>query len=551
MKRFVLTAVTVSVIFLIAACSATTNTTNDHKNMKDKKTSQTETATKPLKVEKGPEVTLIAREEKQKLGNGVIVPVWTFNGSSPGPEIRVKKGEQVKVTLKNELSAPVSVHWHGYPVPNNMDGIPGVTQDAVEPGKSFTYEFKANVPGTYWYHSHQDSVNQLDRGLYGALIVEDTKEKYDKDYTLMLDEWITDKEEINKQLKEMTKGKTEKADSKKSSMDNDNTKKNDDMKGMDHSGMDMDSDKKDSGNMTGMGHGNMKMEGHNMSMYDLFTINGKSGDLVEPLKVNKGDKVRLRLVNAGYLSHDIHVYGHDIKVIATDGQPINDPKVIKDKIISIAPGERYDVEFTANNPGKWYVEDHSENKDVKGMKAVIKYDGSKEMKDKADEKEKLSELDMTKYGAKKLGGFTLNQQYTATYNMDLNTQMNGNEMVYTINGKVFPDIDPIQIKKGDLVKVKLVNRSKMDDHPMHLHGHFFQVLSKDGKPIEGSPIVKDTLNLKPGEEYEVAFVADNPGDWMFHCHDLHHASAGMVTEVKYTDYKSDYVPNPNIPNKPE
>ncbi|MFO6739266.1 multicopper oxidase domain-containing protein, partial [Bacillus cereus] len=125
------------------------------------------------------------------------------------------------------------------------------------------------------------------------------------------------------------------------------------------------------------------------------------------------------------------------------------------------------------------------------------------------------------------------------------------EMVYTINGKVFPDIDPIQVKKGDLVKVRLVNRSKMDDHPMHLHGHFFQVLSKDGKPIEGSPIVKDTLNLKPGEEYEVAFVADNPGDWMFHCHDLHHASAGMVTEVKYTDYKSDYVPNRNIPNKPE
>lgn len=318
-----------------------------------------------MKVVKGPEVTLVAKEEKQKLSNGVIVPVWTFNGSSPGPEIRVEKGEKVKVTLKNELSAPVSIHWHGYPVPNNMDGIPGVTQDAVEPGKSFTYEFEANVPGTYWYHSHQDSVNQLDRGLYGALIVEDTNEKYDKDYTLMLDEWVTDKEEINKQLKEMTKGQTEKVDGNKSK-DNENTKKNDDMKGMDH--------------------GNMKMEGHDMSMYDLFTINGKSGDLVETLKVDKGDKVRLRFVNAGYLSHDIHVHGHDIKVIATDGQPINDPKVIKDKVISIAPGERYDIEFTANNPGKWYVEDHSENKGAKGMKAVIEYEGSKEMKDKANEK---------------------------------------------------------------------------------------------------------------------------------------------------------------------
>lgn len=546
MKRFVLTAVTVSVIFLIAACSLATNTTNNHKNMKDKKTIQAETATKPLKVEKGPEVTLVAKEEKQKLGNGVIVPVWTFNGSSPGPEIRVKKGEKVKVTLKNELSAPVSIHWHGYPVPNNMDGIPGVTQDAVEPGKSFTYEFEANVPGTYWYHSHQDSVNQLDRGLYGALIVEDTKEKYDKDYTLMLDEWVTDKEEMNKQLKEMTKGQIG-----NKSKGNENEEKNDDKNGMAHSGMDMGSDQKDSGNMAGMDHGNMKMEGHDMSMYDLFTINGKSGDLVVPLKVNKGDKVRLRLVNAGYLSHDIHVHGHDIKVIATDGQPINDPKVIKDKVISIAPGERYDIEFTANKTGKWYVEDHSKNKGAKGMKAVIEYDGSKEMKDKADEKEKLPKVDIMKYGTKKLGSFPLNQEYTATYNMDLNTQMNGNEMVYTINGKVFPDIDPIQVKKGDLVKVKLVNRSKMDDHPMHLHGHFFQVLSKDGKPIEGSPIVKDTLNLRPGEEYEVAFVADNPGEWMFHCHDLHHASAGMVTEVNYTDYESGYVPNPNIPNKPE
>lgn len=261
MKRFVLTAVTVSVIFLIAACSATTNTTNDHKNMNDKKTTQTETATKPLKVVKGPEVTLVAKEEKQKLSSGVIVPVWTFNGSSPGPEIRVKKGEKVKVTLKNELPAPVSIHWHGYPVPNNMDGIPGVTQDAVESGKSFTYEFEANVPGTYWYHSHQDSVNQLDRGLYGALIVEDTNEKYDKDYTLMLDEWVTDKEEINKQLKEMTKGPTG-----NKSKDNENTKKNDDRKGMDHSGMDMKSDKKESDNMAGMDHGNMKMEGHDMSM---------------------------------------------------------------------------------------------------------------------------------------------------------------------------------------------------------------------------------------------------------------------------------------------
>jgi FtsP/CotA-like multicopper oxidase with cupredoxin domain len=97
----------------------------------------------------------------------------------------------------------------------------------------------------------------------------------------------------------------------------------------------------------------------------------------------------------------------------------------------------------------------------------------------------------------------------------------------------------------------LTNRSKMDDHPMHLHGHFFQVLSKNGKPIEGSPIWKDTINLKPGEEYIVAFKADNPGNWLFHCHDLHHASAGMVNMVKYNGFTPSFTPDPEANNQPE
>ncbi|MFX3624144.1 MAG: multicopper oxidase family protein [Ectobacillus sp.] len=541
MKRLFLAATAASAIALITACSAATNGTAD--NINNQKRVKNEVAAQPLKVLKGSEVTLVAKEEKQKLDNGVVVPVWTFNGSAPGPEIRVKKGEKVKVTLKNELPAPVSIHWHGYPVPNNMDGIPGVTQDAVMPGKSFTYEFTADIPGTYWYHSHQDSVNQLDRGLYGSLVVEDPAEEYDKDYTLMLDEWVTYQKEIDKQIEEMTKNEKDKESdtgSKETSMN---------MEGMDHSGMNMEG--MTDGDMEGMDHSGMNMQGHDMSNYDLFTINGKSGDLIKPLKVKQGDKVRLRFVNAGYLSHNIHIHGQDIKVIATDGQLINDPKTVKDQILAIAPGERYDVEFTANNPGKWYIECHSDMEGAKGMKAVIEYEGSENMTDKANEKEQLPQIDLTNYGTKKAGTFTLNQKYDVNYTMDLNMGMDGNNMVYTINGKTFPNTEPIEVKKGDLVKVKLKNGSMTGDHPMHLHGHFFQVLSKNGQPIEGSPIVKDTLNVKPGEEYEVAFVADNPGEWMFHCHDLHHASAGMVTTVDYTDYQGNYKPNPSVSNMPE
>ncbi|MEX2103715.1 MAG: multicopper oxidase domain-containing protein, partial [Bacilli bacterium] len=140
----------------------------------------------------GEEITLTAQTSNLEISSGTILPVWTFNNSVPGPQIRVKEGDQVSITLKNELPEPVSIHWHGVPVPNAMDGIPGVTQDAVQPGETFKYEFEAVVPGTYWYHSHQDSVNQLDRGLYGSFIVEGTnEEKVDRDYTLMLDEWVS------------------------------------------------------------------------------------------------------------------------------------------------------------------------------------------------------------------------------------------------------------------------------------------------------------------------------------------------------------------------
>ncbi|GAB7386263.1 multicopper oxidase family protein [Bacillaceae bacterium] len=477
----------------------------------------------------GNEFTITAKEVTWQIDGQRSIPVWTFNGSVPGPEIRVKQGEKVKITLKNELPEPVTIHWHGVPVPNDMDGIPGVTMNAVQPGESFTYEFKADVPGTYWYHSHQDSVNQVDKGLYGAFIVEaDEKNKPERDYTLVLDEWMSGVGENGEENMDDT-GHGNMGMNESSSMD--------------HHGMKT-SDAHD------MHH--MAMGGHDMAMtYDLFTINGKSGALVEPLKVREGERVRIRLINAGFMSHKIHLHGHEFAITAVDGQPVNDPAVLKDQLISIAPGERYDIEFTANNPGQWYLEEHGEAKGTPGMKAVIQYEGSGQKRDKTNETAVLPVVDMTSYGKQAKGFFTLDQKYDVEYTMNLGTVMGHGGMVYTINGKTFPETEPIDVKKGDLVKVKLVNTSMKDDHPMHLHGHFFQVLSKNGQPIKGAPLIKDTLNLKPGEEYVVAFQADNPGNWMFHCHDLHHASAGMVTEVKYKDYKTDFVPDPKAGNKPE
>jgi FtsP/CotA-like multicopper oxidase with cupredoxin domain len=324
-----------------------------------------------------------------------------------------------------------------------------------------------------------------------------------------------------------------------------------DMEGMDHSSMENDSKESE----TSMDHSTMDDSGsmgHDMGMmYDTFTINGKSGDSVKPIVVQEGEKVKLRLINAGFMSHKIHLHGHDFKVTSTDGQPINDPQLIQDQLISIAPGERYDIEFIADNPGEWLLECHGDMDGTPGMKLKIQYENSSVNKDKANDKEKLPLFDLTTYGKNKDLEFSLDQQYDLEYTMELNTKMDGEETVYTINGKTFPETEKLQVKTGDLVKVKLVNDSETDEHPMHLHGHFFQVLSKNGKPLAGSPVVKDTLNLKPGEEYIIAFKADNPGNWMFHCHDLHHASAGMVTQLMFTDYKTDFTPDPDANNKPE
>ncbi len=500
---------------------------------------QSTEVTAPVEVSSNKTITLTAQASTLEVKDGVKLPVWTYNNQVPGPQIRAKVGDTIHVTLKNELDVPVSIHWHGYPVPNEMDGIPGVTQDAVVPGKSFTYSFKATVPGTYWYHSHQDSVNQVDKGLYGTLIVEDPKEKYDRDYTLVLDEWVND-------------GKSETDSNDMAGMDHGNMDMSGmsegGMEGMDHSQMGSDSKGSEDSSMAGMAG----MD-HDMSMYNIYTVNGKAGASIPALEVKQGERVRVRFVNAGYIEHKMHLQGHDFKVIATDGQPIMNPALIRDQLLAIAPGERYDVEFIADQSGNVLIDEHGVDARSDNMRVAIAYEGNKGKTSPSDASQSFPVFDLTKYGEKRdaAAKLSLNTAFTQELTLRLNTAMKGGKMVYMINDKVFPDTDPIPVKSGDKVKVTLMNESKTDDHPMHLHGHFFQVLSKDGKPIEGSDLVKDTLNLKPGEQYVIAFEADNPGEWMFHCHDLHHASAGMVTEVNYSDYKKAYVPDPSVGNMPE
>lgn len=229
---------------------------------------------------------------------GVVTRAVTFNGTVPGPIIRVTEGDLVEIRVTNELTEPTSVHWHGLHVPNVQDGVPGVTQDPIAPGATFAYRFLAPHAGTFMYHSHGPSGReQIDRGLYGPFIIDpaggDAVDP-DADVTLALQGWMI----------------------------------GDQMAGMD----------------------GMSME------YNYFTINGKSFPATETLTVNEGDLVRLRFINPSQTIHPMHLHGMDMAIVAKDGEQLPEPERIN--TLDIAQGETYEVVFRADNPGTWLLHCH-------------------------------------------------------------------------------------------------------------------------------------------------------------------------------------------------
>ncbi|MDF2941706.1 MAG: hypothetical protein K0S01_564 [Herbinix sp.] len=496
----------------------------DETNMADNAPS---TILQPKEGQPIKEINLVAIENIIEIKQGINLLVWTYGGTVPGTEIRVTQGDFVRVHLTNTLQEPITIHWHGYPVKSEMDGIPGYTQDAVLPGETFTYEFSADYVGTYWYHSHQESSKQVDMGLYGALIVEPKiKTIIDKEYTLILDEWMENNEE------DMTM-----------SMPSDSS---DDT-------LNMDNASNASGSMSSVDGNGPEMAEEKMmkELYNIYTVNGKSGAHIRPLEVNIGDVIKLRFINAGYRSHGIHIPGQVIKVVSSDGQEIMGADEIKDQIIVIAPGERYDVEFIVQSEDSFIIDFHDENLFNDQLKIPVVVNGGNGNILSEDKSKVLLKFDLSIYGSFSEGQFTLDQEYDVEQYIELNSKVDNDALRYTINGSTFDELLPITIKTGDFIKLTYENKSSVD-HPMHLHGHFFQILSKNDIPFSDTTIRKDTLLIKSGEKYVIAFKADNPGNWVQHCHELHHAAAGMMQKIIYSDYKANYTPDPNnMVNKPE
>ncbi|MEU8024716.1 multicopper oxidase domain-containing protein [Micromonospora haikouensis] len=410
--------------------------------------------------------TLVAAHRTIRLASGRQVDALTFNGTSPGPTLRVRQGELVEVTLVNtDVTEGVTVHWHGVDVPNAEDGVPGLTQDAVPPGGRHVYRFVPDRAGTFWYHTHRDSQRTVARGLFGAFLVDppaatsagdESGSGGDRTYdtTLFTHQWLT---------------------------------------------------------------GDGTVAAFN------------DADAPTRQAVAAGREVLLRLVNSSEDPQRVQVGGVSFRVRAIDGNPVHEPGPLPGGTeLLLAAGGRYDVGLTMP-AGTVTVSMPAGEGDGGGVSLALSPSGQ----DAAQALGEGERFDPAAYGTPDDTAPPLaDRSFDLVIDTGFGFADGGLTFANTVDGRMHPAVPTLMVALGDSVRVRIVNRG-IFDHPMHLHGHRVRVVQRDGSPVTGSPWWTDTLNVAPGESYEVAFTADNPGIWMDHCHNFTHAAEGMVWHLAY------------------
>lgn len=433
---------------------------------------------------------LTARTEHVTLPSGESTEAWTF-GSLPGPAIEAQLGEVMEVELKNrDVMAGVTLHWHGYDVPNAMDGVAGATQDAVMPGQSMTYRFIAAQAGTYWYHTHQDSAEGVRKGLYGTFVVHHpTQPRADTDIVVA---------------------------------------------------------------------------GHDLGGLGLLG----SSDRSSAHGAIPGSSVRVRLINTDSLPQRYLLDGTAFKVAAVDGTDVNQPQEVTGKLLRLGAGARMDIAFTMPESVVTLRSDSAASAVVvfaPSSRAAENADPAANAVDVAAKAAAVPEkaqpgvfattpvLDLLDYG-EPVAGIPAAAENAREEVLVLDRQFRFVDGVpryaFTVNGAAYPLVPSIEVAKGETLKMTIVNRTA-EPHPMHPHGHHVQVLSRNGVAPRGSPLVLDTVDVLPGDVWEVLLKADNPGIWMDHCHNLEHAAEGMMMLLKYEGVSSDFVHGGHSHNRPE
>lgn len=436
--------------------------------------------------------SLIAEPGEVRLAGGAYpeTAVWCYGEQVPGPEIRVRQGDRLQVAVTNSLAEETTVHWHGVRVPNAMDGVPHLTQRPIGPGETFVYAFDVPDAGTFWYHPHQRSYEQVGRGLYGPLVVEEHQPiQVDRDVTWVLDDWrLTSDAAISDDF------------------------------------------------------GNFMDRSHNGRVGNTVTINGTVPDT---FAVRAGERVRLRLINAANARiFALRFEAHRPRVIAIDGQPV-EPHEPGDGRIVLAPAMRMDVVFDMDgDPGSRATVIDDFYTELAYRLVDLAYSAETPIRNHPLDasirlsSNPLSEPDLTNAVRQEvqLGGGMMSMMAGAMMGgrmTDMRTMMS-HGLAWTINGIAAGEqhvMEPIfALQRGQTCIVDMTNDTAWH-HPMHLHGHSFRVLSRNGQPTRYREW-QDTVLVAPRERVEIAFVADNPGDWMFHCHILEHQAAGMMSTIR-------------------
>jgi FtsP/CotA-like multicopper oxidase with cupredoxin domain len=429
------------------------------------------------------------------------VAAWCYNGTVPGPEIRVRQGQRLLVEVENGLAEETTVHWHGVRVPHAMDGVPHLTQKPIGAGERFAYEFDAVDAGTFWYHPHQRSFEQVGRGLYGPLIVEEPEPvRVDRDVIWMLGDWrLTKSGAISEDF------------------------------------------------------GNRHDIHHNGRVGNKVTINGRVPDT---FAVRKGERIRLRLINAA----NARIFSPDFTglqpvVIALDGQPVA-PHAPDGGRVVLGPAMRVDLilDMTGEVGSRAAIIDRF----YEGLeyKLVDLAYSDTPLRERAPDwplalpVNPLPEPDLETASRNEVvftGGMmgemvaqdmgeSMGPGAPGGMMRDMKPMMGmmqamNSGIAWFINGvaadEASHDMRPALTLARNKSHVIAMTNATAWHHPIHLHGHSFRVISRNGQPTRHREW-QDTVLLSPREKVEIAFVADNPGDWMFHCHVLEHQAGGMM-----------------------
>ena len=485
---------------------------------------------------------------------------YAVNGTVPGPLLRLREGQNVRLHVTNTLAEDSSIHWHGLLLPFQFDGVPGVSFPGIKPGETFTYEFPIRQNGTYWWHSHSGLQEQA--GHYGPIIIESAKpdDRYDRDYIVLLSEFtpvhpheIMRKLKVgehyyNRQMLSATEGKLSGAERR--------------MWG----GMRM--NPRDIADVSGSTYTYL-VNGH-----------GPADDL--QLEFKPGERIRLRIINGSAMTFfNVRIPGVPMTVIAADGIDV-DPVTVDEFQIGVA--ETYDV-IVRPTDGSHAIVGEAMDRSGMAVASLTSHKGHRATPPSLREVPTLTMVDMGMMDHSAHGGAAMdhamrdtsllpddvatgpgvdmvapmpvdrmdfpglglddvphrvlrytdlkakhaNPQRTVEREMQIHLTGNMERYMWSFDGKKFTAVtdDPIRFGYDERVRVKLVNDTMMA-HPIHLHGHFFELVN--GTDDRHQPR-KHTVVVQPGGTVTFDLTANEPGDWAFHCHLLYHMHAGMMQVV--------------------